>query len=164
MFQLLLLPVIMLVVEGYNPAFQHVGKPDLIILDVEFSFQEPVKSAPNDPRIVPRAGFSPVMGELAITVGNIGTAELSESFEVSWEVEGSGYYLSSKSGNTRVNSERSALPVGGFLVVHVCSYDFTPGAFVNLHLQKQGNWSSNDVRLEELDYDNNSLQFNIPKR
>ena len=136
--------------------FAHAGTvknqaelPDLVIEHVSYSVVSP-KFSPD--RKVKRAE-SWRSGELQVLIRNVGKGIIHEAF-----------YIAVEPGNTtRVNSTRNILFEDDTMTVIVHTTVYEPGTHVHLFLQPVRAGDIDLTRIDEINYDNNRLEFVVPE-
>jgi hypothetical protein len=137
--------------------FYHTGSvssqtqlPDLIMERVSYSVVFPKPSPENKVKGVQKWRS----GKFHVLIRNIGKGVVHEPF-----------YVAVEPGNIeRVNSRRNILFEDDTMTVAVHTKDYEPGTLVRLTLQPPRAGDTDLKRIDELSYDNNSLEFVIPQR
>lgn len=139
-------------------------KPDLFIQEITYS--ERLYSVVNEPGRPVRADGKQMLGDFAITVGNVGNADFENAFYISWTEYEPENKLRHYSRTSLVNESKGIIPAGGSLVVHVTSPIYKPGTSVMFLIQTDGKPHSKAPLplIDELSYDNNEFEFRIPER
>ena len=142
-----------------NSSFAQELKPDLIITKVTTrTFIPERKHKPGEPV---RSGGTRKMIEYTITIKNIGTADFSESFYLSWQrspILDEEHY----SRTNLVNEEHNLIPIGGSIdikVVDGISRQYGSGAKFLINTDGKPHKGSALPKIEELNYENNTFSY-----
>lgn len=155
-----LLTVTILILISPITSFAQELKPDLIITYVESrTFVQERKHKPGQPV---RSGGKREMIEYTITIKNIGTADFSEPFYLSWQrapFTDDEHY----SRTYMVNEEHNLIPIGDSIEVKVVdginTWHYGKTARFLINTDGKPHNRSALPKIEELNYDNNTYMY-----
>jgi len=138
-----------------------VGKPDLIIQNVTYSVIHTPREY--DPGTTVRSGDNPPRGELTITLGNIGSADINETIYISWADDESDITKGHYPRGSRIDPAPALITAGGSLVFQRRTDVYTPGTIVKLFIPTDGkpHLKQSLPMIDEMNYENNTFELVI---